>query len=264
MFYICICICRNTQVRYAYVFADKPNIMDELTNNIKNIENNIAKYIYKKYIIKNVNIQPISNITNQNINLNTVNNIRTRSDVIIAHKNTKILEHKLYTIYLNKIFNISRTTFRINQEDIIKEDLKKMANSDKAYIFNPSAFKPTEYDILPNILRCNYIRTYKHRYYRCLKKKITNNNDNNNNNNNYNDNDNENDDDDDDDDDDNNNDDNKNNNDDDDDNDDDNKFCMIHDNCNNINLNAYNELIKKYTKSNNIINVIDKNVIHAS
>ena len=30
--------------------------MDELTKNIQNIENNISRYIYKKYIVKQQNI----------------------------------------------------------------------------------------------------------------------------------------------------------------------------------------------------------------
>ena len=87
--------------------------MDELTKNIQNIENNISRYIYKKYIVKQHNI-----IDNN------------------------------YKIYLQKIFDVKRIKFRICQQDIIKEDLKRMSISDIAYNFNPTNFKPKDYDIL--------------------------------------------------------------------------------------------------------------------
>ncbi len=164
--------------------------MDELSKNIQDIENNISRYIYKKYIVKQQHI-----IDNN------------------------------YKIYLQKIFDVKRIKFRICQQDIIKEDLKRMSISDIAYNFNPTNFKPKDYDILPNILRCTYIRKHKNKYYRCLNKHIQINNtpvkndtlDETLDDNEYNE------------------------------DEDDDKLCAIHDNFYNIYLDKYITLIKLYT-----------------
>ena len=171
--------------------------MDELSKNIQDIENNISRYIYKKYIVK-------------------------QQHIIDNH----------YKIYLQKIFDVKRIKFRICQQDIIKEDLKRMSISDIAYNFNPTNFKPKDYDILPNILRCTYIRKHKNKYYRCLNKNIQINNTHVKNDtldNTLDNNDNDNDDNDDED-------------------EDEDKLCAIHDNCYNIYLDKYITLIKLYTQ----------------
>jgi hypothetical protein len=73
---------------------------------------------------------------------------------------------------LQKVFDLERHSFRILQEDVLKEDLKQMTIADKAYELNPTNFNTKEYDCLPDVLRCTYIRKHKHRYYRCQNKTI--------------------------------------------------------------------------------------------
>ena len=84
----------------------------------------------------------------------------------------KKFDNKLYKLYLQRIFDLERHSFRILQEDVLREDLKNMAIADKAYELNPKNFNPMEYDSLPDVLRCSFIRKYKHRYYRCKNKII--------------------------------------------------------------------------------------------
>ena len=133
-----------------------------------------------------------------------------------------------YKSYLQTIFNFDRITFRITQEDVIKQDYKQMSLSNKAYNFNKANFNPREYEILPDILRCKFIRKYKHRYYRCLNKCIKNipqiisyeNNEHPESNDNT------------------------------DDNPDDDRLCHIHETCYNLYLDKYNELLKLYIDNN--------------
>jgi len=153
--------------------------MEELSKNINNIENNVAKYIYKKYIMSTpITTIPITSLTGiQQTPLQTSQLICTKTKTEKQSKLNK-LDTKMFNIqyksYLQTLFNFDRITFRITQEDVIKQDYKQMALSNKAYNFNKANFNPREYEILPDILRCKFIRKYKHRYYRCLNKCIQN------------------------------------------------------------------------------------------
>jgi hypothetical protein len=120
--------------------------MEILVKDINNLENTIAKYIYNKYIDNNKNL---------------------------AIKNINEINKKKYKIYLQNIFEFKRKCFVLNQEDIIRDDLKTMNIADKALERNPDKFNVSNFDIPPDILRCSYIRKYHHRYYRC-KNRISN------------------------------------------------------------------------------------------
>jgi len=181
--------------------------MENLVKNFRNIENSIARYIYKKYIMPEPNTEDIDiedgNILSRNIEVEDedeecvdereecvdegeecvdegeecadegedyavdVENINTPQ----VNKNV-LLDKTLYKIYLQTIFDLERKTGRILQDDVLKEDLKKMNIADKAYNINPANFNPKEYESLPDILRCTFIRKNKHRYYRCCNKVI--------------------------------------------------------------------------------------------
>ena len=154
--------------------------MEDMSKNFKSIENGIARYIYKKYIMpKNI----IEENTNAKEDRNSIIEDITNADSVadsVAEVNAKIdkkleidkIDNKLYKIYLQRIFDLERHSFRILQEDVLREDLKNMAIADKAYELNPKNFNPIEYDSLPDVLRCSFIRKYKHRYYRCKNKVI--------------------------------------------------------------------------------------------
>lgn len=197
--------------------------LNNIAKSFRNIENSIAKYIYKKYIMQ----QPVQNDENDIMENDVVEDDDTEDDVLsedAEETNTNIEEipnedkniildnqlkinqtinTKLYKLYLQKVFDLERHSFRILQEDVLKEDLKNITIADKAYELNPNNFNPKEYDSLPDILRCTYIRKYKHRYYRCQNKIIN----------------------------------------------DDHDICKKHENCENIYIDIYNNLLDKYQQT---------------
>ena len=217
--------------------ANSPIDLNDIAKSFRNIENSIAKYIYKKYIMpKPINI---NNTVTQNNEDNIVDNIventsenededayvseedkdedvsvseaanveeltnEDKSKSIILDNQIKIqdtINIKLYKLYLQKIFDLERHSFRILQHDVLKDDLKNIAIADKAYNINPTNFNPKDYKSLPDVLRCTYIRKHKHRYYRCQHKIIN----------------------------------------------DDNDICKKHENCENIYIDKYNELLEQY------------------
>lgn len=150
--------------------------MEDMSKNFKSIENGIARYIYKKYIMSNNIIDEHVNAKDdRNSIIEDVKKDITDADIVAEVNKEKIdkkFDNKLYTLYLQRIFDLERHSFRILQEDVLREDLKNMAITDKAYELNPKKFNPTEYDSLPDVLRCSFIRKYKHRYYRCKNKVI--------------------------------------------------------------------------------------------
>ena len=118
--------------------------MDLIVKDFNRIENSIARYIFKKYIA------------------NANNDTGTSFNTV------------LYKLYIQNIFELERHSFRILQEDVLKEDLKQMTLADKAYEASGGGknYNCNDYTSLPDILRCTYIRKYKHRYYRCKNKVI--------------------------------------------------------------------------------------------
>jgi hypothetical protein len=211
--------------------------LNDITKSFRNIENSISKYIYKKYIMpKPININNTVTQNNEDNQYNIVENTSENEDEdayvseeedeyedaeinaseaanvkeltnedksIILDNQIKIqdtINIKLYKLYLQKIFDLERHSFRILQDDVLKDDLKNMAIADKAYNINPKNFIPKDYNSLPDVLRCTYIRQHKHRYYRCQNKIIN----------------------------------------------DDNDICKKHENCENIYIDKYNELLEQY------------------
>ena len=157
-----------------------------MSKNFKSIENSIARYIYIKYIMqKQIIKEEQTNSKDESINEDAGNEDAGNEDAgnedagnedagneELNVKNIAKIDNKLYKIYLQRIFDFERHSFRILQEDVLKEDLKNMAIADKAYELNPKNFNPSEYDSLPDVLRCSFIRKSKHRYYRCRNKVI--------------------------------------------------------------------------------------------
>jgi hypothetical protein len=185
--------------------------MDIIANDMKSIENSIARYIFKKYIM------PITTLTNaqttiedndiadtvvndavadsESISGDVIDNVTDNEmaadsemavdsemaadnemAAVVCNEKGSIarIDTKLYKIYLQKIFDLERHSFRILQDDVLKEDLKQMSLADKAYeACCGKNYNINDYKSLPDILRCTYIRKYKHRYYRCKNKVIS-------------------------------------------------------------------------------------------
>lgn len=133
--------------------------MDKLSQDINRLENNVARYIYIKYI-QDKTIE-LSNATQESSDATTDAN----SKVKVVRP--KVLDKFAYTIYRKNIFYQSRNCFALNQNDLIQEDIRIMKLADKAYEKHPANFKVLDFDLLPDVLRCSFIRKHHHRYYRC-------------------------------------------------------------------------------------------------
>jgi len=200
--------------------------MEQLATDFKSIENSIARYIFKKYIMPKPSVQPenidLSADNHSNCDSDSPSNsdsdsdsdsdsennseedILSREPILdkqnIEEENANAFDYKLYKLYCQQIFDLERHSFRILQDDVIKEDLKQMNIADKSYELNPKTYNINDNESLPDVLRCTHIRKYKHRYYRCKNKVIN----------------------------------------------DDCDVCKKHENCENIYIDKYNELLEQY------------------
>ncbi len=106
------------------------DISDDLLKLLKSfnkLDNYVAKYIFTKYI-----------------------------------KNTGLT----YKQYLNTIFSVERPAI-ITQKESLETDLQNMEIADEAYDIDPKNFKVRQYDSLPDIKRCSFIRKHNNKYIRC-------------------------------------------------------------------------------------------------
>ncbi len=124
--------------------------MDNLKNDIERVEKSVIKYIYLKYIQD----LPLSEVLVESVNLD-------------VKRTNKILNKDAYKNYSKNILTLKRKCNIIDQKELIREDMELMAISDKAYESNPREFKASNFDILPDILRCSFIRKHHHRFSRC-------------------------------------------------------------------------------------------------
>lgn len=147
--------------------------MDTLSRNINSLENSVAKYIYIKYIQEQAQI-PNDIVNQENPEESVVDNSSSSDsgDELKVITKTKVIRPKVfdksaYNIYLKNIFHQSRSCFTLNQDDLIREDVRIMTLADKAYEEHPVEFKVGNLDLPPDVLRCSFIRKHHHRYYRC-------------------------------------------------------------------------------------------------
>jgi hypothetical protein len=163
--------------------------MDRVSHDINRLENSVARYIYLKYIQDRMadpeSVEAVadsvvvkeessdassSSSNNEAIEVETKDiveqpTIKVNTKAKVARP--KVLDKVSYTIYRKNIFHHSRSCFILDQNAIIREDVRLMSLADTAYDKNPEKFKISEYDIPPDVLRCSYIRKHHHRYYRC-------------------------------------------------------------------------------------------------
>ena len=67
---------------------------------------------------------------------------------------------------MNTIFIKNRKCI-ITQIDILEIDLAKLKIVDTIYNTDPSRFRIRDYDCLPDVKRCTFIRKHKNKYIRC-------------------------------------------------------------------------------------------------
>jgi hypothetical protein len=75
-------------------------------------------------------------------------------------------EYKKYKTYINKIFSLERPRI-ITQKESLETDLSNMEIADEEYDKDPKEFKTSQFDSLPDIKRCSFIRKHKNKYKRC-------------------------------------------------------------------------------------------------
>jgi len=109
------------------------------------LDNYIAKYIYNKYIETSETSEPNSSLYKYS---------------------KKTINQEEYNKYINSIFNIERPGI-ITQKDSLKIDLETMALADESYDKDPKNFKVRQFNRLPCLKRCSYIRKHKNKYKRC-------------------------------------------------------------------------------------------------
>ena len=71
-----------------------------------------------------------------------------------------------YKQFTDTIFGLERKAI-ITQEESLNEDLDNMDLSDKVFKKDPKKFKRRDYDSLPDVKRCTFIRKHKNKYIRC-------------------------------------------------------------------------------------------------
>ena len=117
---------------------DKTNDLSILLKSFNRLDNYIAKYIYKKYIEQDLE--------------NPARKSREPSSSLDD--------------FLKTIFNIERPGI-ITQKESLETDLYKMDIADKAYDKDPKKFKLRQYESVPDVKRCSFIRKHKNKYKRC-------------------------------------------------------------------------------------------------
>ena len=144
--------------------------MDELTRTLNKLENYVAKYIYKKYI-------ETPELSENPVILETP--VTPENPVIPENKYIKYKYSKKpknieeYNKYRHTIFSQKRKT-RINQDEILNTYLANIEIADEDYELNSTNFKVRNYESLPDILRCSFIRKHKNKYNRCCNKIVNN------------------------------------------------------------------------------------------
>jgi hypothetical protein len=111
---------------------DTKNDLSILLKSFNRLDNYVAKYIYKKYIY-------LAGLEPSQINFEN---------------------------FLKTIFNIDRPRI-ITQKESLESDLYKMDIADKAYDKDPKKFKLRQYESVPDVKRCSFIRKHKNKYKRC-------------------------------------------------------------------------------------------------
>ena len=115
--------------------------MDDLVKSLNRVENYTAKYIFNKYIK-----QDLGNSTRKH----------DMQDLITPS----------YKEFTDIIFGLERKAI-ITQDESLNEDLDNMDLADKVFEKAPEKFKRREYDSLPDVKRCTFIRKHKNKYIRC-------------------------------------------------------------------------------------------------
>ena len=149
--------------------------MDELVSVVKSfnrLENYIAKYIYKKYIEKdieknkNISEEETERESESGSDSESKSESENESDIDKFRYNKTPLNIDEYKLYINKIFNKERKHI-ISQDETLHKELEDIEIANDNYDTDPKNFKVREFNSLPDIKRCSFIRKFKNKYKRC-------------------------------------------------------------------------------------------------
>ena len=125
-----------------------------LLKSLHKLDNYVAKYIYKKYIEKNESGESVESGESG------------ESTPSFYKYSKKPNNQQDYNTYIHSLFNIERPGI-ITQKESLETDLDNMTIADEAYDKDPKQFKTRQFNCLPDIKRCSYIRKHKNKYKRC-------------------------------------------------------------------------------------------------
>ena len=131
-----------------------------LSKQMNKLENYIAKYIYKKYIEINTSSHINNDISDS---YTTDDKLEEDLNYIYSKKPLNLIDYKLYK---DRLFEKDRKNI-INQDEVLKDDLKKIKESDSNYNKKALLFKKDKNNSYPDNKRCSYIRKYKNKLLRC-------------------------------------------------------------------------------------------------
>jgi hypothetical protein len=132
--------------------------LDILSKQMNKLENYVTKYIYKKYIEIDT-----SSYNNSDISDSIDSKLESDLNYIYSKKPKHATEYKLYK---DTIIEKDRKSI-IKQDEVLKDDLKKMKQSNIDYNKKPLLFKKDKNNSYPDSKRCSYIRKYKNKLLRC-------------------------------------------------------------------------------------------------
>lgn len=158
--------------------------MERVSKQIRSVEDSVARYIFKKYILGvdiggdadgdiggGIDKEPKLEDSDTDLegNLEEGNLEEDNHEIIRAEiKDQRKQEiEQLYKVFHKRVFIIERSIGVLDPEAELRREIEEIKIADEAYEKDPEKFKSGEYDSLPDILRCTFIRKHKHRYYRC-------------------------------------------------------------------------------------------------
>jgi len=150
-----------------------PSELDILTKSFNRLENYVTKYIYKKYIEQLTILEEPNQILDLNNDDNNDDNNDNDNDTDNKKYkySLKVTNTDDYSKYLHTIFSQERKSM-ITQTESLNEELENMRIADEAYEKDPEGFHYKDYNSIPDMKRCSFIRKVKNKYKRCGNKII--------------------------------------------------------------------------------------------
>ena len=140
------------------------NDIDKLLKSFNKLDNYVAKYIYNKYIKGG---EVVEGVEGEEV-VEGVEGVEGGEGV-----NNKDNKCETLMQFMTNIFSIDRPNI-ITQKESLETELENMEIADEEYDKDPLKFKTRQFNSLPDIKRCSFIRKHKNKYKRCANGIINN------------------------------------------------------------------------------------------